>query len=137
MHVDDAHGMENAGFREPGQRPDGRDDPESRTMRLVDELDMRLRALRGALDARDASDVRALAETLAEAAHEEADCSLIGLEEEDGLIEEMELSMLLERADDLISFCRMAMRDATQEQVDCLSDADAEADDDAAEDESA
>ncbi|MEY2714819.1 MAG: hypothetical protein RIT24_1162, partial [Planctomycetota bacterium] len=35
-------------------------------MRLVDELDMRLRALRGALDARDAEDVRSLARTLAE-----------------------------------------------------------------------
>ena len=127
--------MENAGFREPGQRPDGREDPGSRTTRLVDELDMRLRALRGALDARDALDVRALAQSLAEAVHEEADCSLIGLEEEDGLIEEMELSMLLDRADDLISFCRMAMHDATQEQVDCLGEPDA--DDDAAEDGSA
>ena len=91
-------------------------------MRLVDELDGRLRALRGALDAGDAADVRALAQGLADAAHEEADCSLIGLEEEDGLIEEMELSMLLERAEDLISFCRMAMRDATQEPVDCDAD---------------
>jgi len=127
--------MENAGFREPGQRPDGREDPGSRTTRLVDELDMRLRALRGALDARDALDVRALAQSLAEAVHEEADCSLIGLEEEDGLIEEMELSMLLDRADDLISFCRMAIHDATQEQVDCLGEPDA--DDDAAEDGSA
>ena len=118
--------MENAGFREPGQRPegypDGCDDPGSRTMRLVDELDMRLRALRGALDARDAEDVRSLAETLAETAREEADCTLIGLEDQDGLIEEMELSMLTERAEDLISFCRMAMRDATQEPIDCIGD---------------
>lgn len=91
-------------------------------MRLVDELDMRLRALRGALDARDAEDVRSLARTLAETAQEEADCTLIGLEEEDGLIEEMELSMLTERAEELISFCRMAMRDATQEPIDCVGD---------------
>jgi hypothetical protein len=91
-------------------------------MRLVDELDMRLRALRGALNARDAEDVRSLARTLAETAREDADCTLIGLEEEDGLIEEMELSMLTERAEDLISFCRMAMRDATQEPIDCIGD---------------
>ncbi len=91
-------------------------------MRLVDELDMRLRALRGALNARDAEDVRSLARTLAETAREDADCTLIGLEEEDGLIEEMELSMLTERAEDLIPFCRMAMRDATQEPIDCIGD---------------
>lgn len=75
-------------------------------------------ALREALDACDAARVRALAKGLADTAHEEADCNLIGLEDDDGLAEEMQLSRLLERAEDLITFCRMAMPVARDVEID-------------------
>jgi hypothetical protein len=80
--------------------------------------------LREALDACDAAHVRALAKGLAENAHEEADCNLIGLEDDDGLADEMQLSRLLERAEDLIAFCRMAMPESRGAKVDHMSRGD-------------
>lgn len=80
--------------------------------------------MREALDACDAAHVRALAKGLAENAHEEADCNLIGLEDDDGLADEMQLSRLLERAEDLIAFCRMAMPESHGAKVDHMSRGD-------------
>lgn len=85
-------------------------------MRLVGELDGRIRALRNALNGRDVDAIRALARDLAEAAHEDAACTLMGLEE-DGLVEEMEISLLLERAEDMISFCRLSMQDTIRDRA--------------------
>lgn len=82
--------------------------------RLVENLDGRLHALRDALDAGDAAELRAIAAILAENAREEIDCGFIGLEQDDGLVEEMELSLITERAEELIHFCRLAMDEARE-----------------------
>lgn len=70
--------------------------------------------MREQVDARDAAEIREIAREFVEIASEEVDCDLIGLEEDDGLVEEMQLSLLTERVEDLISFCRMAMEDAAE-----------------------
>ena len=83
---------------------------------LVEDLDRKLRSLSGALDARDEHDLRQLAYNLAEAAREDLDCDLIGLDDDDdGLLDEMQLSSVTERADDLIAFCRAALENCEQE----------------------
>ena len=84
-------------------------------MRLVESIDDRLRTLRESVDERDAAEIREIAREFAEIAREEVDCDLIGLEEDDGLVEEMQLSLLTERVEDLIAYCRMAMEDAARE----------------------
>jgi len=88
-------------------------EPGDRMLRLVEDLDRRLRSLCGAVEARDAADIRRLAEALADAAREDAGCDLIGLEddvlEDESLRDEMDMSSITERAEELVSFCRAAM----------------------------
>ena len=88
-------------------------EPGDRMLRLVEDLDRRLRSLCGAIEARDAADIRRLAEALADAAREDAGCDLIGLEddvlEDESLRDEMDMSSMTERAEELVSFCRAAM----------------------------
>ena len=118
VKVDDAPCMEHAGFRRPVSRSNRPEDPGCSALRHVAEIDRRLCALRDALYACDAAHVHALAKGLADNAHEEADCNLIGLEDDDGLADEMQLSRLLERAEDLIAFCRMAMPESHGVKID-------------------
>jgi hypothetical protein len=88
-------------------------EPGDRMLRLVEDLDRKLRSLCGAIEARDAADIRRLAEALADAAREDAGCDLIGLEddalEDESLLDEMDMSSVSERAEELVSFCRAAM----------------------------
>lgn len=113
--------MEHAGSSPPGRDGlcpgvgDAASDSGERLVRLVDSIDGRLRALRESLDARDAAEIAEVTREFAEIAREEVDCDLIGLEEDDGLVEEMQLSLLTERVEDLIAFCRMAMEDAARD----------------------
>lgn len=115
-HVDDATPMDDAGNRPLGPRNLGEMEPGNRMLLLVEDLDRKLRSLSGALDARDEHDLRQLAYNLAEAAREDLDCDLIGLDDDDdGLLDEMQLSSVTERADDLIAFCRAALENCEQE----------------------
>lgn len=128
FHADHGHGHDAgqghaAGHGAGARRHRGEMEPGDRMLRLVDDLDARLRSLCGVLDARDAQDIRDLARTLAATAREEAECDLAGLEctgleddgmLDDGLLDEMELSALSERAEELVSFCRMAIESAQE-----------------------
>lgn len=124
FHADHDQGHD-AGHGTGPRRHRGEMEPGDRMLRLVDDLDARLRSLCGVLDARDAQDIRDLARTLAATAREEVECDLAGLEctgleddgmLDDGLLDEMELSALSERAEDLVSFCRMAIESAQEEE---------------------
>ena len=90
--------------------------------------------MRESVDARDAAEIHEIAREFVEMAGEEVDCDLIGLEEDDGLVEEMQLSLLTERVEDLISFCRMAMEDAAERDEMHRSEARRRGDDHAGED---
>jgi hypothetical protein len=150
LHVDDGAGMEDAGFTPSHGRPDDQrgDDrpsdassphassrrgsgagfrradmePGNRMLRLVDDLDGRLRALCGVIDARDAHDIRELACLLAAAAREESDCEGIGLDGtdleadpcDDGLLDEIEIASVTERAEELVAFCRLAIESSDE-----------------------
>jgi hypothetical protein len=150
-HVDDGAHMEDAGFTPfhgpfgdgasgDGHPHDARSpkrgaragfrradmEPGNRMLRLVDDLDARLRALCGVIDAHDAQDIRELATLLAAAAREESDCERIGLDGtdldadafeaafEDGLLDEIEISSVTERAEELVAFCRLAIESSAE-----------------------
>lgn len=98
--------------RKPPRGHAGADDE---SIELVGELERRLRSLCGTLDANDADALHELVRSLFDSAQETADCDLIGLED-DGLLEEMEISAVTERAEDLVAFCRAAIR--SEEAVD-------------------
>lgn len=97
-------------------------EPGNRMLRLVDDLDGRLRALCGVIDARDAHDIRELACLLAAAAREENDCEGIGLDGtdleadpcDDGLLDEIEIASVTERAEELVAFCRLAIESSDE-----------------------
>ncbi len=107
--------MEDAGFSPLRSSSPGAMESGNRLLLLVRELERKLCSLSRALDARDAGELRRLAAGIAEAAHEDLDCGLIGLDDEDdGLLDEMQFSSITERTEDLVAFCRAAMDDAAQ-----------------------
>ena len=106
------------------------DDPEMRDLVLwfLGDLERRVAAIRGALDAHDAARLRALAhqlsgtaegygfEEIGEAARKvESEIRFIKLhrdvlpEPDDGLLDELHISTLSEKTEDLISVCRRAI----------------------------
>ena len=142
-HARDAHAAGDGGHRIRSGSHRGEMEPGDRMLRLVEDLDSRLRALCGVIDARDAQDIRELARTLAATAREEVECDLAGLEctgleddgmLDDGLLDEVEISALTERAEELVSFCRMAIDSACEadpDHPDVPSDGDPTQGDDA------
>ena len=108
--MDDATGMEESRSIRPSGSFDGLSRPGSghEALQFVEELERRLRSLCGTVDSNDARALRDLVRSLRDSAQEEVDCDFIGIED-DGLLEEMELSAATERVEDLIAFCRAAM----------------------------
>jgi hypothetical protein len=93
----------------PSRRSPGADPAlDHDSLRFVEELEHRLRSLCGTLDANDADQLRDLVRTLFDSAHEQIDCDFIGIED-DGLFEEMEVSSVTERVEDIVAFCRAAV----------------------------
>jgi hypothetical protein len=104
----DAPHMEGSGHMPYGGLDRGDRFCGDRTMRLVDDLELRLRVLCGIIDSNDAQDLHELATRIAAQAREEAEASLIGIDD-DGLLDQIELAAVTERIEDIASYCRDAI----------------------------